>query len=45
MDDKAQELRVILHLLELIIRHNQLSHGHDLEIMNDIAPTMNETLR
>lgn len=39
VDDKAQQLRVIIHLLKLIIGHNQLAHGHDVEIMNDIAPT------
>jgi hypothetical protein len=39
VDDKARQLSVIIHLLKLIIGHNQLAHAHDLEIMNDIAPT------
>lgn len=28
----------VVHLRELVIVHNQSTHGHNLEIMDDIVP-------
>lgn len=35
--DNEQHEQWVVHLLKLVINHNQLVHGHDLGIVDDIA--------